>query len=332
MRCSTTIYISPPALLPLETSTALSHFLTKHIYQLLHLNVPIKGLNQHSATMSSQTTPQEILKFSLFKKELHGLLDKVLDEAKAIQTTAADPVVLDRSWILNKFGDKLTQDPYILEPKASEVSLGLGHLHKLPRELRDMIYGYAIVNGTMALVRASRQTKEETSKVISEKGMYRLLLGYKDDDKNPQLSRSQAKKIQNLKIQVKHDDWWIYGIRQYFPRLHKFDGSAFQRKECAMMIECGPWETGMTSSQVVEEMTGLTGFERVTLELNIDWPDEAWPDTVGFEDERIMERINSAFQRQKEILEPTLGASHILLNKERQRLSFFPRSGGCGEK
>lgn len=109
-----------------------------------------------------------------------------------------------------------------------------------------------------------------------------------------------------------------------------FDGSAVQRKDCVLIIECDPRPSSMTTSQVVEEMTGLTGFERVTLELNIGWPDGAWPNTVGFEDELIMARINEAFQKQKEILEPTLGASHILLNKKTQRLSFFPRSGGCG--
>lgn len=73
--------------------------------------------------MTSQTAPQEVLKFDLFKKELHGLLDEVLHEAKTIQNLAADPLVVDRSWILNKFGDKLAQAQYVLEPKPWRSAL-----------------------------------------------------------------------------------------------------------------------------------------------------------------------------------------------------------------
>lgn len=283
--------------------------------------------------MSSQTTPHEMLKFNVFKKELHDLLDKVLDEAKAIQTTAADPVVVDRSWILSKFEDKITQDEYILEPKAMEVSLGLGDLYTLPRELRNLIYGYAIANGTTALVRASKQTREENSKIIFEKGIYRLLLGFNEDYKNPRLTRSLAKKIQNLRVRVNSRSFFIFGLGPYLPRLHKFDGSAVLRKECVVTIVSDPFTSNMDATEVIRHLVDLTGFERVTLELDLDWDGEPWPDTVAeFENERIRRRVGGALCYQKGILEPTLGAAHMVLNKERQRLSFFPRSEGCGEE
>lgn len=283
--------------------------------------------------MTSQITHQEMLKFKLFKKELQGLLDEVLHEAKAIQKTAADPVVLDRSWILKKFGDKMTQDEYILEPKAMEVSQGLGHLHKLPRELRDLIYGYAIANGTTALVRASKQTREETSKIIFEKGIYRLLLGCNEDYKNPRLSRSLAKKVQHLRVRVNSRGPIIFGLDQYLPRLHKFDGSTVQRKECVVTIESDPFTHNMDAIQVTRELVDLTGFERVTLELDLDWGGEPWPDTVEeFENERIRRRLGGALHYQKGMLEPTLGAADVVLDKETQRLSFFPRSRGSGER
>ena len=114
-----------------------------------------------------------MLKFNVSKKDLHNLLDKVLDEAKAIQTTAERscyprPLLDPRK----KFEDKIARDEYTLEPKVMQVSLGLGKLQKLPRELRDMIYGYAIADGTTALVRASKQTKKETSPLIFKKEAY----------------------------------------------------------------------------------------------------------------------------------------------------------------
>lgn len=152
--------------------------------------------------MEPQTSPEKMLKFTTFKKDLHAQLDKVLDEASIIQQTAADPVPLNRSWILAKFKEQMNQDRYILEPKSVQVARGLGNLSKLPREVRDQIYSHAIVNGTTALIRASKQTKEEASKLIFQKGIYRLSLGFNQDDKNPPLSRPLAKKIQNLKIRV----------------------------------------------------------------------------------------------------------------------------------
>ena len=100
--------------------------------------------------MEPQASHEKMLKFTTFKKELHALLDKVLDEAKIMQKTAADPVHLSRSWIVESFKNQLTQDQYILEPRSMQAAHGLGNLQKLPREVRDLIYSYAIANGINA--------------------------------------------------------------------------------------------------------------------------------------------------------------------------------------
>ena len=269
---------------------------------------------------------QKMIKFGAFKKELQGLLGKVLDEARSIQTKAADPVYLDQTWILNKLKDQMAQEEYVLEPKALQVARGLGNLQKLPRELRDQIYGYAIANGTTVIARASKQTKAEVSKVIFDAGIYRLSLGFNEDDLNPRLSRTLAKKIQNLKIRVNSRGPWIRGLAPHMPKLHKFDGPAVRRRECIVMIECDPFAGNLEAWQIIGALTDLVGFERVVLELDLDWYGEAWPDTVeDFENDRIKARINSALSFQMEKLEPSLGDARVCLDEQRYRLIFHPR-------
>lgn len=276
--------------------------------------------------MTTQNKQQEMIQFGAFKKELQGLLDKVLDEAKKIQITAADPVSLDQTWILNKFEAQMTQKEYTLEPKAFQVARGLGNLQKLPRELRDKIYSHAIANGTTAIARASKQTKAEVSKLIFKTGIYRLSLGFNEDDLNPRLSRTLAKKIQNVKIRVNSRAPFIRGLAPHMPKLHKFDGPFVQRRECAVMIECDPFAGNLEAWQVVPALTDFVGFERVVLELDLDWYGDAWPDTVEeFENDRIKARINGALSYQKEKLEPSLGDARVCLDEGRYRLVFHPR-------
>lgn len=226
-------------------SSLLLYFSNENNFCGLHQDKSFDETSQQSATMESRVNQKQMLKFTSFKKELHTLLDKVLDEARDMQKTAADPVPLDRSWILETFNEKITQDQYILEPKSMQIALGLGNLQKLPREVRDLIYGYAIINGTTALVRASKQTKEEASRLIFEKGVYRLSLGFNEDDQNPRLSRTLAKKIQNLKVRVNSRGPFIRGLEPHLPKLHKFDGLATKRQGCVVMIECDPFENNI---------------------------------------------------------------------------------------
>ena len=309
-----------------DTSSLLLHLVNENNSCSLHKDKPFDDTSKQSATMDPQASHMPMLKFTTFKRKLHALLDKTLDEARIMQKTAADPVPLSRSWILENFKEQITQDQYVLEPKAMQVALGLGNLQKLPRELRDLIYGYAIANGTTALVRASKQTKEEASKLIFQKGIYRLSLGFNEDDKNPRLSRTLAKKIQNLKVRVNSRGLFIRGLEQHLPKLRKFDGLATERQGCVVMIECDPFESNMEAYQVLHEMKNLTGFAWVVLELDLQWYGEPWPDTVAeFENERIRARINGALNYQIRILEPALGTARVLVDKQRYRLAFHPR-------
>ena len=160
----------------------------------------------------AQTYSETIVKFTSFNKELHALLDKVLDQAETLQTTAEEPVVLDREWIFKQLRDQVTTEKYVLEPGAMPITQDLGNLFKRPRELRDMIYGHAIVDGATAILLASKQTHKEASKLVSSKGIYRLILGFGNNGVNPALTPSLAKDIQNLGLRVNARSSMILGL------------------------------------------------------------------------------------------------------------------------
>lgn len=204
---------------------------------------------------------------------------------------------------------------------ALEVTHGLGTLQKLPRELRDMIYSYAIANGTMALLRASKQTNYEVSELIFQKGIHRMALDSNKDDRNPPLKRTPTKKIQNLQIRV---SWPIRDLDQRLPKLERFLGSAIQRKECAVIIGCDPFEDCFDGFKELNDLSGLTGFGRVSLELDLQWSGEPWPDTMKeSKKNELIETITAALDFQKECLEAGLGTARVLVGKN--SLVFYPR-------
>ena len=252
------------------------------------------------------------------------MLDNILDEAETLQTTAEEPVILDREWILEKLREQVTKKEYVLEPRAMQATQGLGNLIKLPRELRDIIYGQAIIDGTTAVLRASKQTYMEASELIFQKGIYRLVLGFGGDVVNPPIDQSLSKNIRNLALQVNARGSIIRGLDQSIPILHMFDGASIERESCVVKIECSPYDN--SAVRIVRHLGSLTGFERVILEVELLWGGEPWPDTLyDFQESQIWDRIWSTSSRHEELLEPTLGTGHCLHDTDGWHLAFYPR-------
>ena len=276
--------------------------------------------------MASQTSSQNVLKFKGFKEELHALLDNVLEQAETLQNTAKDPVPLDREWILQKMRDQITTEKYMLEPRAMQVTQGLGNLFKLPPELRDTIYGHAIADGTTTILLASTQTHKEASKFLFSKGIYRLIIGFGDRITSPPISQEIAERVQNLNIRVNARGFMICGLEEYLPTIHMFDGTNIKRKSCIVTFEWDPFSLSFDATKVVQALRELQGFERVILEQDLDWHGEPWPDTLyWFQKDQIRSGINREFLFHKEILEPTLGEGDYGYDEEGLRLAFHPR-------
>lgn len=268
-----------------------------------------------------------MLKFKAFKEELYSILDNVLEQAEILQTAADKPVVLDREWIIEKLRDQVSAENYVLEPGAAARIRGLGNLLKLPQELRDMVYGHAITSGTTSILRASKQTRKEASKLLFPKGIYRLTVGFYNSTPNPRLSPNLAKNIQNLKIRANGRDMFMIGLKKPLGILRLFEGSHIKRKDCILTIEGDPCVDDLGASPVVRALEKFTGFERVILELDLDWWGEPWPDTMHeIHHAQVWGRICRALSYQKEILEPTLGKGHRHNDEEGAwyRMVFYP--------
>ncbi len=277
--------------------------------------------------MASPTTPQKMLKFEALKDELYSILDNVLEQAEILQTAADNPVVIDREWIIEKLRDQVSAENYVLEPGAVTRIRGLGNLLKLPQELRDMVYGHAITSGTTGIMRASKQTHKEASKLLFPKGIYRLTVRFYQSTPSPRLSPNLAKNIQNLRIRANGRDMFMIGLKKPLGILRLFEGSRVKRKDCILTIEGDPCVDDLEAFQVVRALDKFTGFERVILELDLQWGGEPWPDTMHeFHHAQAWGRICRPLSYQKETLEPTLGKGNRHNDEGAwYRLVFHPR-------
>ena len=275
----------------------------------------------------TSSSPEKVLKLTEFEKELQSIVSNIVNEAQTFQSTAHDPVVLDHGWISDKIKAVMAKDEFVLEPRALQAKEGLGALWRLPRELRDMIYGHAINDGTMAILRLSQQTHLEASPLVFEKGDYRMLIGFPNFDINFQPDNSVARKIQNVHVRVnargrvrKNDD----GL----DILRNFGSAFIIRNNCVVTIEADAdilsWY--VDAPRVVHALKGFTNFERVILEIKLDWYGEPYPGTMqDFHKDQIRRRYENAVMFQANQLQPSLGIGNRDEDAKGEWLAFHPR-------
>ena len=93
-----------------------------------------------------------------------------------------------------------------------------------------------------------------------------------------------------------------------------------------MTLEGDPYNRLMDSPAPFRAVAKLTGFERVVVELDLDWGGPPWPDHLyDFQVINITNRIECAFIFHKEMLEPTLGLAQQERYAKGDRLVFHPR-------
>ena len=270
-------------------------------------------------------SPEKVLKLSEFEKELHSIVSNIVDEAQTLQSTAHDPVVLDHAWISDKIKAAMGEGNFMLEPRALQAKEGLGALSRLPRELRDMVYGHAINDGNMAILQLSRQTHLEASRLVFEKGVYRLLIACPNFDTNIQLDNSIASKIQNVHVRAnargairRRDDGLAI--------LRSFGSALIPRNNCVVTIEADITSLDMDALLVAHALKGFTNFERVILEINFDWYGEPYPSTMyDFHKDQVRGRYERAVRSQIALLEPSLGVGDWDEDIKGERLAFHPR-------
>ena len=268
---------------------------------------------------------EKVLKLREFKKELHSIISSIVNEAETLQSTAHDPVVLDHAWISHKIKAVMVEDKFVLEPRALQAKEGLGALSRLPRELRDMIYGHAINDGNMAILQLSQQTYLEASPLVFEKGVYRMLIGFGNFGTNFQPDNSTASKIQNIHVTFnarrpiwKKDDGLAI--------LRSFGSASIIRNNCVVTIEADIVSQHLEAFRVVRALKGLTNFERVILEIKLDWDGDPYPSTMhDLHKDQVRGRCESAIKYQIDRLQPSLGIGERNEDTEGEWLAFHPR-------
>ena len=274
-------------------------------------------------------SPEKVLKLRDFEKELHLIVSNIVNEAQTLQSTAYDPVVLDHAWISDKIKAVMVKDEFVLEPRALQAKEGLGALSRLPRELRDMVYGHAINDGNMAILQLSQQTHLEASPLVFEKGVYRMLIAYPNFDTNFQPDNSIASKIQNIHVRV-NARGRIQKKEDGLAILRNFGGTFIPRHNCVVTVEADILSQHMKAFQVVDAVRGLSNFERVILEIELDGyrgvRGDPYPSTMyDFHKDQIRSRFESAVMFQMDLLQPSLGIGHRDEDTKGEWLAFHPR-------
>ena len=268
---------------------------------------------------------EKVLKLREFEKELHSIISSMVNEAEKLQSAAYDPVVLDHAWISHKIKAVMVEDKFVLEPRALQAKEGLGALSRLPRELRDMIYGHAINDGNMAILQLSQQTHLEASPLVFEKGVYRMLIEFPNFDTNFQPDTSTASKIQNMHVRVNARS--PIGKKVDGLAILRSFGSAFiMRNNCVVTIEADIVSLDMAAFNVVNALKGLTNFERVILEIKLDWYGDPYPSTMlDLHKDQVRGRYESAIRFQMDRLQPSLGIGERDEDTRGEWLAFHPR-------
>ncbi|KAM0797666.1 hypothetical protein BDR22DRAFT_892096 [Usnea florida] len=268
---------------------------------------------------------EKVLKLREFEKELHSIISSMVNEAEKLQSTAYDPVVLDHAWISHKIKAVMVEDKFVLEPRALQAKEGLGALSRLPRELRDMIYGHAINDGNMAILQLSQQTHLEARPLVFEKGIYRMLIGFPDFDTNFQPDDLTASKIQNMHVRVNARSP-IWKKEDGLAILRSFGSAFIMRNNCVVTIEADILSPHMTAVRLVNSLKGLTNFERVILETKLAWDGEPYPSTMAyFHKDQIRSRYEDAIKFQMDLLQPSLGIGERDEDTKEEWLAFHPR-------
>ena len=277
-----------------------------------------------SANMTSDS-PEKVLKMREFEKELHSIVTNMVNEAQTLQSTAHDPVVLDHAWISDKIMAVMVEDKFVLEPRALQAKEGLGALSRLPRELRDMIYGHAIKDGNMAILRLSQQTQLEASPLVFEKGVFRMLIGFPNFGTNFKPNDAIAREIQNVHVRANARSL-IRKNTNGLVILRSFESAFILRNNCVVTIEADLVSPFMDAFRLAHALKGFTNFERVILETKLDWYGEPYPSTMSdFHKNQIRSRYERAVRSQKALLEPSLGIGDRDEDAKGEWLAFHPR-------
>ncbi len=143
-------------------------------------------------------------------------------------------------------------------------------LLKLPRELRDSIYRYAIAAGYICILRISKFVNAEASQLLSKDGVFRGNLDSFDRTDWSRILSGSISFIQHLDVSLFPTNM----CPSTFDIISSFTGSQIIRKSCVVTLNYfhkafTPWN--FRSRRLYCELRRLNVFESLVFKLAVGW-------------------------------------------------------------
>lgn len=142
-----------------------------------------------------------------------------------------------------------------------------------------------------------------------------------------------TKNIQRVNLRVKSQYGEIESGLNDYEFLNLFSGSEIARKTCTVTMIVYPSTRNFVRIWILRKMQPLTGFNKVVLEICIDWIWEPLPASFGDAAlHMIRYRIYFGVRLARKMLVPTLGPGKLVLGEDGKDvknrslcLRFYPR-------
>lgn len=260
-----------------------------------------------------------------FREELDSMVVDVVKRIKDLHKTN-DTVEIPREGLLEYMRLKILPDVYIIKPTPINVAAGFGPMFlKLPREIRDMIFGPVIASGHTQLLRASRALNEEGMVLVSQHGICRINIGFREATGFTQPMQRTVDTIQNLRVRVNTRYYLTdnyknspgYQLLEMFAR-----GKLPSQRTCSVVFETYPQKCRV-DFEVLSLLTILERFDKVTLRIEVD----SAIDVPLLDDFRYWYAMREGYislDKACKDMEPTMGAAYQENNAEGMHMVFYP--------
>lgn len=283
--------------------------------------------------------PRKVLTVNKFREELDHITASVVSKINGYQEINPGDVVVDCEALLHHIRQQLVPGGYLIQPNAINVSAGLGPMfRKLPREIRDIIFGKLLASGHPQFLRASKIMSLEGTSLISKHAVFRVNVGFGSKANCVKITQQVADTVQNLHLRVDMTQYTMFGLGEY-PEgdiLKMFSNSNICRKFCSVSFECRFTTRDLVALEVLHSLKLLKEFEEVTLKIN------EITDFFGgmsYPDHLHARLWNEVYKKHRHVyldlacqqLEPGLGTAYRVQNREGTQLVFHPRFSGQGK-
>ena len=217
-------------------------------------------------------------------------------------------------------------------------------LLKLPRELRDSIYHYAIAAGYLCVLRISKFVNTEASQLLSKDGVFRGNLDAFDGTDWSRMISGSIAFIQHLDLDLFPTNMCPSTI----DIITSSTGCRIIRKSCVVTLNYPhkAFAPGNIKAHILyRELRGLTGFKSLVFKLAIGWYENVESrqhlireqlHDVSINERKIQQPHRESYSKLQKYFSRVLGPAEFDENLEGHSLMFHPLEpvpeGWCLEK